>query len=278
MDKAPAEVYAKLLDESVYLCSVSTMYRILRANKEVKERRNQRRHPIYKKPELLATGPNEVWSWDITKLLGPAKWTYYYFYVIIDIYSRYVVGWSVSTSETGALAKDLIRESCVRQEIDKKQLVIHSDRGSAMTSKTVALLMAELGVTKSLNRPHVSNDNPFSESHFKTLKTRPTFPNCFGCIEDAKAFCKHFVTWYNYEHYHSGIAMMTPFMVHTGQAEECNEQRQTVLTLAYSDHPERFVRGQPKTIALPEAVWINPPPKPIVQPEEILSTVSLFYL
>lgn len=275
MDKAPAEVYAKLLDEGVYHCSVSTMYRILRANKEAQERRNQRRHPNYKKPELLAVKPNEVWSWDITKLLGPAKWTYYYFYVIIDIYSRYVVGWRVSTSETGALAKDLIRESCLRQGIDKKQLVIHSDRGSAMTSKTVAQLMAELGVTKSLNRPHVSNDNPYSEAQFKTLKYQHDFPGNFGCIEDARAYCKRFVTWYNFEHYHSGIALMTPSMVHTGEAKTRNVQRQSVLSSAYALNPERFVRGEPKTIALPEAAWINPPPKPIVQPNEIISTVVL---
>ena len=183
MDKAPAAVYATLLDEGRYLCSISTMYRILRANKEVRERRDQLRHPEYKKPELLATEPNQVWSWDITKLLGPVKWTYYYFYVIIDIYSRYVVGWMVASRETGALAENLIDETCARQMIDRNQLIIHSDRGSPMTSTTVAQLLAELGVTKSLSRPHVSNDNPYSESHFKTPKYRPGFPECFGCIE-----------------------------------------------------------------------------------------------
>jgi putative transposase len=277
-DKAPAEIYATLLDENRYLCSISTMYRILRANKEVRERRNQLRHPNYKKPELLAMAPNQVWSWDITKLLGPAKWTYYYFYVIIDIYSRYVVGWSVSTAETGALAKELIGETCLRQGIDKDQLIIHSDRGSAMTSKTVALLMAELGVTKSFNRPYVSNDNPYSESQFKTLKYAPDYPDQFGSIEDAKAYCKRFVTWYNYEHYHSGIALMTPYAVHSGQDKECSLQRQAVLTSAYQMHPERFVGGEPKTIALPIAAWINPPPKPIVQPEDILPTLTLSVL
>lgn len=265
VDKAPAAIYATLLDEKRYLCSISSMYRILRAHKEVRARRNQLRHPNYKKPELLAVAPNQVWSWDITKLLGPAKWTYYYFYVIIDIYSRYVVGWRVATGETGKLARELIETSCMRQGIiDTNQLTIHSDRGSAMTSKTVALLMSELGVTKSLNRPHVSNDNPYSESHFKTLKYGPNFPDKFGSIEDAKAFCKSFVTWYNYEHYHSGIGLMTPYMVHSGKALECNTRRQAVLASAYELHPERFVGGQPKTIALPEAAWINPPPKQII--------------
>lgn len=270
MDKVPAEVYATLLDEGRYLCSISTMYRILRANEEVRERRNQRRHPKYKKPELIATAPNQVWSWDITKLLGPVKSRYYYFYVIIDIYSRYVVGWMVASRETGMLAKKLIGEACTRQRIDKDQLTIHSDRGTSMTSNTVAQLMAELGVTKSLSRPRVSNDNPYSESHFKTLKYRPTFPECFGSIEDAKAFCSELVAWYNYDHYHSGIALMTPYTVHNGRAQDCNEKRQTVLTSAFRDHPERFVRGQPKTIALPDAAWINPP-EPLILNEGTLS-------
>jgi len=264
MDKAPAAVYATLLDEGRYLCSISTMYRILRANKEVRERRDQLRHPEYKKPELLATEPNQVWSWDITKLLGPVKWTYYYFYVIIDIYSRYVVGWMVASRETGALAENLIDETCARQMIDRNQLIIHSDRGSPMTSTTVAQLLAELGVTKSLSRPHVSNDNPYSESHFKTLKYRPGFPECFGCIEDAKSFCRDFISWYNDDHYHSGIALMTPHMVHYGKAAACNAARQNILTSVYIEHPERFVRGQPKTIALPEAAWINPPKPPVL--------------
>jgi len=264
VDKAPAAVYAALLDEGRYLCSISTMYRILRANKEVRERRDQLRHPEYKKPELLATAPNQVWSWDISKLLGPVKWTYYYLYVIIDIYSRYVVGWMVASRETGSLAENLIDETCTRQRIDRNQLIIHSDRGSPMTSKTVAQLLAELGVTKSLSRPHVSNDNPYSESHFKTLKYRPGFPKRFGCIEDAKSFCKDFITWYNEDHYHSGIALMTPDMMHYGKAVACNAERQNVLTSAYIEHPERFVRGQPKTIALPEAAWINPPKSPVL--------------
>jgi putative transposase len=225
MDKAPSEIYAKLLDEKTYLCSISTMYRILRANKEVRERRNQLRHPEYKKPELIATAPNQVWSWDITKLLGPVKWTYFYLYVITDIYSRYTVGWMIATKETGDLAKDFIGKTCSRQEIEEEQLIIHSDRGTSMTSKTVALLLADLGVTKSLSRPQVSNDNPYSESQFKTLKYRPQFPERFGSIEDARAHCKVFFDWYNKEHYHSGIALMTPATVHYGKAKRCNDER-----------------------------------------------------
>jgi putative transposase len=264
MDKAPAEVYAKLLDEECYLCSISTMYRILHANKEVKERRDQLRHPNHKKPELLAVAPNEVWSWDITKLKGPAKWTSYYLYVIIDIFSRYVVGWMIAPSQTGSLAEDLISQTCSRQGIEPNQLSIHSDRGTPMTSKVVALLLSDLGVTKSLNRPYVSDDNPYSESQFKTLKSRPTFPDKFGSIEDARAWCQGFFKWYNNEHYHGGIALMTPATVHNGRAQLCNENRQIVLFSAYDQHPERFVNGQPKTIALPEAVWINPPSPPVL--------------
>lgn len=264
MDKAPAEVYAKLLDEGCYLCSISTMYRILHANKEVKERRDQLRHPNHKKPELLAVGPNEVWSWDITKLKGPAKWTSYYLYVIIDIFSRYVVGWMIAPSQTGSLAEDLISQTCSRQGIEPNQLSIHSDRGTPMTSKVVALLLSDLGVTKSLNRPYVSDDNPYSESQFKTLKSRPTFPDKFGSIEDARAWCKGFFKWYNNEHYHGGIALMTPATVHYGRAQVCNDDRQIILSSAYAQHPERFVNGQPKTIALPEAAWINPPSPPIL--------------
>lgn len=267
MDKAPAEVYATLLDEGRHLCSISTMYRILHANKEVRERRNQLRHPEYKKPELLATAPNQVWSWDITKLKGPVKWTYYYLYVIIDIFSRHAVGWMVAHRETAALAKALIGETCSRQGIDQEQLIIHSDRGSPMTSKAVALLMSDLGITKSLSRPHVSNDNPFSESQFKTLKYRPAFPERFGSIEDARAFAKRLLDWYNNEHYHSGIALMTPATVHYGRGEECNRNRQGVLSQAYETHPERFVRGCPKTLELPKAAWINPPAVPVMDEE-----------
>jgi putative transposase len=243
MDKAPAEVYAKLLDEGRYLCSISTMYRILLANKEVKGRRDQLRHPEYKKPELLAVAPNQVWSWDITKLRGPAKWTSYYLYVIIDIFSRYVVGWMIAPSQTGALAEDLISQTCSRQEIEREQLSIHSDRGGPMTSKAVALLLSDLGVTKSLNRPYVSDDNPYSESQFKTLKSRPTFPDKFGSIEDARAWCQGFFKWYNNEHYHGGIALMTPATVHYGRAQECNAGRQNILSWAHNQHPEGLVKG-----------------------------------
>lgn len=258
-DKPPAQIYAALLDENIYLCSVSTMYRILRKHELVKERRNILRHPSYNKPELLAEAPNEVWSWDITKLKGAKKWNYYHLYVILDIFSRYAVGWMVASRESGALAKELIEETCRRQEIDGNMLYIHSDRGTAMTSKSVALLMADLGITKSLGRPQVSNDNPFSESHFKTLKYQPMFPKTFGCIEDARQFCAQFFDWYNNEHYHSGIGFMTPAMVHYGAAGECSKRRQQVLTDIYARFPERFVKGVPKVLAAPAKVWINRP-------------------
>lgn len=259
VDKPPSEIYATLLDEKVFLCSIRTMYRILKDHDEVRERRDVLRHPKYKKPEMLATEPNQVWSWDITKLKGPEKWTYYYLYVILDIYSRHAVGWVVARRENAELAKILIRETCTRQKIDKDQLFIHSDRGSPMTSKVVAHLMSDLGITKSLSRPHVSNDNPFSESHFKTLKYQPSFPECFGSIQDARLFCSRFFEWYNNEHYHSGIALMTPAKVHYGQAKECNRKRQLVLSAAFEKKPERFVNGSPKVLALPKEVWINPP-------------------
>ena len=207
-DKAPAEVFATLLDEGIFLCSVSTMYRILDENGEVRERRDQLRHPEYKKPELLATAPNQVWSWDITKLLGPAKWTYFYLYVILDIFSRYVVGWMVADGESAQLAKRLIAETCDKQLIVPGQLNLHADRGTSMTSKPVAFLLADLGVTKTHSRPHVSDDNPYSESQFKTLKYRPEFPERFGSIQDARAFGQQFFPWYNGEHHHSGIAML----------------------------------------------------------------------
>ena len=260
VDKAPAEVYATLLDEGTYLCSIRTMYRILSEADEVRERRNQLRHPNYKKPELLATGPNQVWSWDITKLLGPAKWTYFYLFVILDIFSRYVVGWMLAASESSQLAQRLIRETIEKQEVFQDQLVIHSDRGPSMKSHGVAQLLATLGVTKSHSRPHVSNDNPFSESQFKTMKYRPEFPDRFGSQEHALAFCREFFLWYNDEHYHSGISMLTPAMVHHGLAEKILLQRQKALDTAYLAHPERFVKGRPSPLQLPKEVWINPPP------------------
>jgi len=259
MDKAPIEVYASLLDENVYYCSVRTMYRILDDEKAVKERRNQRKHPNYKKPQLLATGPNQVWSWDITKLLGPKKWTYFHLYVILDIYSRYVVGWTLAHREDSGLAKRLIRQSVENQNVCEEQLTIHSDRGPSMASHTVAQLLASLGVTKSHSRPHVSNDNPFSESQFKTMKYRPEFPERFGSHEDALGYCRSFFKWYNDEHYHSGIGMLTPASLHYGLAHQIIDSRQQVLLDAYENHPERFVRGCPKPQQVPDAVWINPP-------------------
>jgi putative transposase len=259
MDQSPREVYATLLDEGEYLCSVRTMYRILGEEKSVRERRSQLRHPNYKKPELLATGPNQVWSWDITKLLGPHKWTYYYLYVILDIYSRYVVGWMLATRESTDLASRLIRETVQKQGIVEDRLTIHSDRGPSMASLGVAQLLASLGVTKSHSRPHVSNDNPFSESQFKTMKYRPEFPDRFGGNDDALSFCRSFFQWYNDEHYHSGIGLLRPAVLHYGQAEKVIADRAGVLQLAYAKHPERFVRGCPRPQALPTAVWINPP-------------------
>ena len=259
VDKSPVQVYATLLDEGVYHCSVRTMYRVLAAADEVRERRNQLRHPRYKKPELLATGPNQVWSWDITKLLGPAKWTYFYLYVILDIFSRYVVGWMLASRESSQLAQRLIRETIEKQDVHPYQLVIHSDRGPAMKSHGVAQLLASLGVTKSHSRPHVSNDNPFSESQFKTLKYRPNFPNRFGSQEHARLFCGEFFHWYNNEHYHSGIGMLTPAMLHDGRARSIVSQRQAVLDDAYAMYPHRFVNKRPTPLPPPQQVWINPP-------------------
>lgn len=259
-DKAPPEVFATLLDEGTYLCSLRTMYRILEESGEVRERRDQLRHPSYQKPQLLATVPNQVWSWDITKLLGPVKWTYFYLYVILDIFSRYVVGWMVAERESAELAKRLIGETCRKQNIAPDQLTIHADRGTSMTSKPVALLLADLGVTKTHSRPHVSDDNPFSESQFKTLKYRPEFPERFGSIQDARAFCQVFFPWYNIEHHHSGIGLLTPEVLHYGRADDVIAQRQLVLSQAFQRNPERFVRAHPRPPARPTAVWINPPP------------------
>jgi putative transposase len=261
MDKPPRQVHAALLDSGIYICSVGTMYRLLKANHQLRERRNLTSHPPYRKPELLATAPNQLWSWDITKLLGPAKWTYFYLYVILDVFSRYVVGWMVAPRESADLAKDLIGQTCDKQGIVASQLTIHADRGSSMKSKPVAFLLADLGVTKTHSRPHVSNDNPFSESQFKTMKYRPEFPSRFGSMEDARAFCQGFFPWYNWEHYHSGIAHLTPGTVHYGKANVCLEKRKETLAKAFQEHPERFPRGVPTPEPLPEAVWINPPEK-----------------
>jgi putative transposase len=258
-DKAPTEIYATLLDREIYLCSLRTMYRILDEAGEVRERRDQLRHPTYKKPELLATGPNQVWSWDITKLLGPVKWTYFHLYVLLDIFSRYVVGWLVADGESAELAKKLIDETVHKQGIQAGQLTIHADRGSSMRSKPLALLYADLGITKSHSRPHVSDDNPYSEAQFKTLKYRPAFPERFGSLEDARLFCRGFFHWYNEEHRHWGIALLTPSTVHHGRAPEVQKVRQAVLARAYAAYPERFVNGVPQPLELPPAVWINPP-------------------
>ena len=259
VDQSPAEVYATLLDEGIYLCSLRTMYRLLAEHDEVRERRNQRRHPVYQKPQLLATGPNQLWSWDITKLPGPGKYTYFHLYVILDVFSRYVVGWMVAHRESELLAERLIRLSCQKQQIQPQQLTLHADRGSSMRSKTVALLLSDLGITKSHSRPHVSNDNPFSEAQFKTLKYQPLFPKQFGSIEDSRSFCHPFFDWYNHEHHHSGIGWLTPAMLHYAQAERVVQERQQVLQAAYLAHPERFVKGLPSPPAVPTEVWINPP-------------------
>ena len=271
-DCAPRQVYATLLDEETYLCSVSTMYRILAENGEVRERRDQLRHPNYTAPELLATAPNQVWSWDITKLLGPVKWTYYYLYVLLDIFSRYVVGWLIAERESSHLAEELIGESCAKQNIPPRQLTIHADRGGPMLAKPLALLMADLGVTQSHSRPHVSNDNPFSEAQFKTLKYRPDYPDRFGSQAEARAWAREFFPWYNDQHYHSALGLLTPADVHSGRATAVIVARQQVLQQAYAQHPDRFVKGVPVHPALPTAVWINPPKLTQSAPADMLQT------
>jgi putative transposase len=258
-DRSPAAVYATLLDEGHYYCWIRTMYRLLEERSESRERRDQLTHPPYKKPELLATAPNQLWSWDITKLLGPAKWTYFYLYVILDVFSRYVTGWMVAYRESAELAKRLIAESCNKQRIQPGQLTLHADRGTSMSSQPVAFLLADLGVTKTHSRPHVSDDNPYSESQFRTMKYRPEFPDRFGCIQDSRAFSPGFFRWYNEEHRHSGLALLTPAMVHYGQTAMILEQRQSVLGVAYRAHPERFVPQAPKPPTVPTEVWINKP-------------------
>lgn len=259
VDKAPQEVYATLLDEGEYHCSISTMYRILDEHAEIKERRNQLSHPVYQRPELLATAPNQVWSWDITKLLGPATWSYFYLYVIMDIFSRYVVGWIVATSESAVLAEKLIKGTCEKQNIERGQLTIHADRGSSMKSKQVAMLLSDLGITKTHSRPYTSDDNPYSESQFKTLKYRPDFPERFGCIEDSRGFCQRFFPWYNKEHRHTGIGLLTPEVMHHGLAQQVYTARSKTLQTAYELHPERFVKRIPVPPLVPEAAWINKP-------------------
>jgi putative transposase len=267
-DRSPAAVQATLLDEGQYLCSARTMYRLLEQAGESHERRDQLVHPAYQRPELLATAPNQLWSWDITKLLGPAKWTYFYLYVILDVFSRYVVGWMVAPRESAEVAKHLIEETLRKQEIPAGQLTIHADRGRVMTSTPVAFLMADLGVTKTHSRPYVSDDNPYSESQFRTMKYRPEFPDRFGSIQDARAFCQQFFLWYNEEHRHSGLGLLTPAVVHSGQAPTVLAARQAVLDAAYQAHPDRFVRRPPKPLPLPSEVWINKPAKTDQKTEE----------
>jgi putative transposase len=267
-DLAPASVYATLLDEGSYLCSTSTMYRLLRSQDETGDRRRHATHPARVKPELLASGPNQCWSWDITKLAGPAKWTWYYLYVILDIYSRYVVGWMVAAREAALLAERLLADTITTQQVPPGQLTIHADRGGSMTSKPVALLLADLGVTRSHSRPHVPDDNPYSESQFKTLKHHPTFPERFGSLQEARAFCQRFFGWYNFEHRHSGIALLTPADVHHGRAPQITLARGAVLDAAFAAHPERFVRKPPVPPALPDMVWINKPLDPSEPPQQ----------
>jgi putative transposase len=258
-DQVPAEVYASLLDEGVYHCSIRTMYRVLEDNDELRERRNQLRHPVYRKPELLAERPNQVWSWDITKLMGPTKWSYFYLYVILDIFSRRVVAWYVADAESAALFRPLLDDAIAKHHVPPGQLTLHADRGGPMKAKATALLLADLGVTRSHNRPHTSNDNPFSESHFKTLKYQPRFPKRFGCIEDAKSFCRSFFDWYNKDHHHAGIGLMTPDQVHYGQTDAVHAARQDTLDRAFRENPQRFVNKPPSPPNKPTAAWINPP-------------------
>jgi len=243
VDRAPRQVYAALLDESQYLCSVATMYRILGENWELQERRNQLRHPVYVKPELVATAPNQVWTWDITRLPGPVKWMTFCLYVVLDLFSRFVVGWLIAGRESGLLAQQLIAECCARPQIGRRELSIHSDRGGPMTAKPLTLLFADLEVTQSLTRPYVPDDNPYSEAQFKTLKYHPTFPERFGSEQDARAWGRQFFDWYNYAHYHSGIGLMTPASVHFGQAQGLFIRRERVLELAYLDHPSVLFKG-----------------------------------
>jgi putative transposase len=258
-DCPPRQVYATLIDERIYLCHWRTMYRILKEHDEVRERRNQLKHPGYAKPELVATGPNQLWSWDITKLKGPAKWHYYYLYVILDIFSRYVVGWLLAEQEAANLAERLIGESCAKQGISRDQLTLHADRGAPMKAKTVSQLLTDLGVTPSHSRPHVPNDNPYSEAHFKTLKYQPDFPGRFGSYQEAQTWARRFFPWYNHQFYHSSLGLLTPASVHSGQATLILDRRQQVLQAAYVAHPERFVQGHPQVATLPAQVWINPP-------------------
>ncbi len=269
IDSAPAAVYAMLLEQGTRLCSTSTMYRLLRGHKAVRERRQMRRHPIYEAPQLLAQGPKKLWTWDITKLLGPGKFDYFHLHVMLDVFSRRVVGWMVTERESGTSASEFIRDCCARESVQPDTLTVHSDRGSAMMSKPVTCLLQTLDVHKSVSRPRVSNDNPFIEAHFKTMKYRPNFPKRFGCIQNVRDTLRPFFEWYNNEHRHSAIAYLTPNDVHFGRAPSLQLARQKVLDEAYAAHPERFVGGVPRPPQLPEAVWINPP-----RPEQEAATLE----
>lgn len=259
MDKAPAQVYAKLLEDGEYLCSERTMYRVLEEHDQVRERRAQRRHPEYVKPQLVATGPNQVWSWDTTKLPGATKGSYFTLYVIVDIFSRYIVGWQVTKRESAAVAQALIAACCKQQRVARDQLTIHADRGSPMVAKSTAQLYVDLGVAKSHSRPHTSNDNPYSESNFRTLKYRPDMPERLGSVEHARQVVGALVNWYNDEHYHVGLALLHPSDVHYGRTADIVAARQRVLDVAHARYPERFVRGRPVQKSPPSAAWINPP-------------------
>jgi transposase InsO family protein len=278
VDASPAEVYAMLLEQGVYLCSVRSMYRVLHRHNACRERRSLVHHPAHKKPQLVATAPNQVWSWDITKVRGPGRGEYFHLYVILDIFSRKVTGWLLADCESALLAEHLIASTLDREGIESGQLVLHADRGSAMRSKTVADLLVELGVGKSHSRPRTSDDNAYSEAQFKTLKYSPSFPGRFDSIEEGRAFCRQFFAWYNHQHHHWGIALFTPEQVHSGQFEQVLLDRQAALDKAYEAHPERFVRGRPIAKRPPAEVYINRPTTQIEltgtdepAPEEVIS-------
>jgi putative transposase len=265
MDCAPRQVYATLLDEGTYLCHWRTMYRILAAHDEVRERRLIRRHPVYQKPELLATQPTEVWSWDITYLRGEATWIHYPLYTVLDIFSRYVAGWMIAEVESSELARQLMAETARKQGIQPDQLTLHADNGSPMKGKSLSQLLVDLGITRSHSRPHTSDDTPFSEAQFKTMKYRPDYPARFASPGAATQWARPFFDWYNHEHYHSGLNLLTPARVHYGTAATVQQHRQPVMLSAYQAHPERFRQGIPLVQGAPTAVWINPP-QPVVNP------------
>lgn len=259
VDLSPREIYATLLSRGEYLCSPRTMYRILAEHCETGERRNRRQNPTYQRPELVATAPNQVWSWDITKLRTLTPFVYLYLYVLLDLFSRYVVGWMIAEQANARLARRLISAAVEKEQVVPRQLTLHADRGSQMIAHPVVALCAKLGILRSYNRPHVSNDNPFSESQFGTAKQHSSFPGRFGGIVDALTWGREFFPWYNHEHHHSGLAYLTPATVHHGRVDEVLEQRDRALLRAYETHPERFVRGRPSAPRPPLAVWINPP-------------------